>query len=164
VRTMHSRPMQLIPAPAHTSHQNGLRHHYLCILRPYPGQRYSSGHHIIYHFSPVWRIQVDDHRAGKGYGFRPAPCVPSLEERVAWRTAQAPAGIACGRAPALWPQRPQEPSLARRVTPCGLLGSPMSNCGRWQPSADTPDGIQWAATCHAASPAPGADRRRRCTG
>src|SRR6218665_1797800 len=27
--------------------------------------------------------------------------------------AQAPAGITCARAPALWPQRPQEPSLAR---------------------------------------------------
>src|SRR6218665_3084475 len=27
-----------------TSHPDGLRHHYLCILCPYPGQTYSSGH------------------------------------------------------------------------------------------------------------------------
>src|SRR6218665_3600008 len=27
-----------------TSHPDGLRHHYLCILHPYPGQTYSSGH------------------------------------------------------------------------------------------------------------------------
>src|SRR6218665_3877778 len=27
-----------------TSHPDGLRHHYLCIPSPYPGQTYSSGH------------------------------------------------------------------------------------------------------------------------
>src|SRR6218665_1599235 len=106
---MHSRPMKLIPAPA-------IQIDFATTI--YASQAHTRAKRIrpgIRHWplQPACRSQVDEPRAGKEYGFRPAPCAPFLEERASWRTAQAPAGIACARAPALWPQRPQEPSLAR---------------------------------------------------